>query len=82
MRDFFNDKIDFTCIAFDDVCRLNEKLLDVATKFDLFGETDRARQELEKFKLNFEVRVCDWKTNTTAKIIFFASRIDTPNCRW
>jgi hypothetical protein len=55
--DIFNDHIDYnTMNSLDDVENLNRKLLLVAQKYELFGDSDRARKELEKFLHNFEVR--------------------------
>jgi hypothetical protein len=52
--DIFNDKIDYDCTCFQDIVRLNEALLGVAKKYELFGESEKAINEVEKFKANFE----------------------------
>lgn len=51
----FNDKISYKVTSFNDVRYLNEVMLPVATKFELFGISEKALQELEKFKTNFEL---------------------------
>lgn len=53
--DIFNDKISYTCSSFDDLARINQQMLPVARKFDLFGNSDKAVKELEKYKINFEL---------------------------
>lgn len=52
--DLFNDKLNFICTTFEDICRLNEGMLGVVDKF-LFLDPKRAKSELEKFKANFEI---------------------------
>jgi len=56
VKDYFNDKLDLKCSRFTDFQRLNVKMLEVAEKFELFGEgSEKAREELEKWRQNFEV---------------------------
>lgn len=55
VEDIFNDKIDYSCSCFQDIVRLNESLLGVAKKYELFGESEKAIKEVEKFKANFEL---------------------------
>jgi len=52
--DLFNDKIDFNCSTFKDICRLNESMLGVIDKF-IFLDPKRALSELQKYKANFEI---------------------------
>jgi hypothetical protein len=53
--DVFNDKIDYNVTTFEQVVSLNDKMLEVVRKYQLFGESDKAKTELSKFKTNFEV---------------------------
>jgi len=56
VKDYFNDKLDLKCSRFTDFQTLNVKMLEVAEKFELFGEgSEKAREELEKWRQNFEV---------------------------
>jgi len=52
--DLFNDNIDYTCNTLEDLSRLNNDLLAFSKKFELFGDTQKTRTELEKFVRNFE----------------------------
>jgi len=52
--DLFNDKINFNCATFEDICKLNESMLGVVDKF-MFLDPKRAQSELEKYKVNFEI---------------------------
>jgi hypothetical protein len=52
--DTFNDKLDFKCKNFTDLKRLNEEMLKVALKYELFGENDKSTPYLRKFLENFE----------------------------
>jgi hypothetical protein len=52
--DLFNDKLNYNCATFQDICRLNESMLGVIDKF-LFLDPKRAQSELAKFKVNFEI---------------------------
>jgi hypothetical protein len=52
--DLFNDKINYNCTSFQDICTINEGMLGVVDKF-LFLDPKRAQSELEKIKHNFEV---------------------------
>ena len=55
ITDIFNDKLDYNCSSFADAARLNESMLFVAQKYKLFGRSEESKQELLKFKNNFEI---------------------------
>jgi hypothetical protein len=55
IQDIFNDKLDFSCNTFDDIVRLNAGLLSTSQKYELFGTSTKAQQELQKFLNNFEL---------------------------
>ncbi len=46
--DIFNDKISFVCTTFKDITKLNDAMLPVVHKYELFGETERAFGEVKK----------------------------------
>lgn len=53
--DIFNDKINYSCRNYQDLKRLNGQMLLVARKYELFGESDKAHQEITKFENNFRL---------------------------
>jgi len=55
IKDIFNDKTDYTCKSFEDLVRINGTMLEVVQKYELFGESDKAKLEISKFLSNFEV---------------------------
>jgi len=55
IKDLFNDHLDYSCTMFKDLVVLNQKMLSVAEKYEMFGESPKAKEELEKFKTNFEI---------------------------
>ena len=52
--DIFNDKINFDCFTYSNISRLNKAMLRVVHKYELFGETEKAYEEVNKFYNNFE----------------------------
>jgi hypothetical protein len=52
--DIFNDKISFVCSTFNDIIRLNDVMLPIVHKYELFGETEKAFEEVGKFCENFK----------------------------
>jgi len=52
--DIFNDKLDFTCLSFSDIIRLNKTLLPVARKFKFFDCTESAINALKQFLETYE----------------------------
>jgi len=54
IEDFWNDKIDYSCTTFADICRLNKDLLRVAVKYRLLGGSADAIEIIEMFMRNFE----------------------------
>jgi hypothetical protein len=55
VEDFFNDKLDFKCLSFKDLDRLNTEILPVARKFKLFECSKGALDALRLFLTNYEV---------------------------
>lgn len=53
--DIFNDKINYSCRKYQDLKRLNGEMLRVAQKYELFGESDKAHQEISRFENNFRL---------------------------
>lgn len=53
--DIFNDKINYSCSKFSDLVRLNNEMHVVIQKYELFGDSERARQETQKFLENFRL---------------------------
>src|SRR5689334_15398363 len=53
--DIFNDNLIYDCRTFDDIKGLNSEMLLVAGKYELFSGGQRAIEELNKFKDNFEI---------------------------
>ncbi|CAF2045199.1 unnamed protein product [Rotaria magnacalcarata] len=53
--DIFNDKINHSCSNYADLVRLNSEMYIVVQKYELFGDSDRARQEMLKFLENFRL---------------------------
>jgi len=54
IEDFWNDKIDYSCTTFEDVCRLNKELLRVAVKYRLLGGSAEATEVIEMILRNLE----------------------------
>ncbi|CAF1282823.1 unnamed protein product [Didymodactylos carnosus] len=52
--DLFNDNLNYKCEKYSDLVRLNKEMFVVAQKFELFGDSARAKAELEKFLTNFQ----------------------------
>ncbi len=55
VNDLFNDRLNYAPQTFDELVKLNSSMLAVALKYEMFGETNKAREELVKFKNNFEI---------------------------
>jgi hypothetical protein len=55
IEDIFNDNLQFGVAEFDSLMMLNEKMLAVAQKYKLFGESEPAREKLRQFLTNFEL---------------------------
>ncbi|CAF0836104.1 unnamed protein product [Didymodactylos carnosus] len=53
--DVFNDKLNYSCKTFADMVRLNEEMHAVVQKYELFGDSDKARKETWKFLDNFKM---------------------------
>jgi hypothetical protein len=53
--DIFNDKINYSCTRYSDLKRLNQDMLRVAQKYELFGDSEKAHQEIGKFENNFRL---------------------------
>lgn len=53
--DIFNDKINYSCKTYQDLKRLNGEMLRVVQKYELFGDSDKAHQEITKFENNFRL---------------------------
>lgn len=53
--DIFNDKLNYSCQTYSDLIRLNSEMFTVAQKYELFGDSEKARQEILKFSQNFRL---------------------------
>jgi hypothetical protein len=52
--DIFNDKLNFRCVEFQDLVRLNRDMVTVAHKYKLF-DSGPAIQEIDKFENNYRL---------------------------
>jgi hypothetical protein len=55
IKDFFNDKLDYTCNNLGDVVRLNIEMESVAKKYDIFDCTESALGVIKSFLTNLEI---------------------------
>jgi len=55
--DLFGDRIDFTCTNFQDLERITDSMIICLAKYS-FLDPSRAKSEIEKFKVNFELIQC------------------------
>ena len=55
ISDIFNDKLNYSCETYADLVRLNSEMYTVAEKYELFGDSEKARQEALKFLKNFQL---------------------------
>ncbi|CAF1630320.1 unnamed protein product, partial [Didymodactylos carnosus] len=53
--DIFNDKLNYTCVNYADLVRLNKEMLAVVHKYELFGDGEKAKNEVNKFLENFQL---------------------------
>jgi hypothetical protein len=51
--DMFNDRISYSCSSYQDIQKLNEQMLSIAQKYEVFGDSERAQQEIRKLEHNF-----------------------------
>jgi len=53
--DFFNDNIDYCCVNFEDVVRLNKEMARVGQKYRIFDCTQTALDVIQSFLTNLEI---------------------------
>jgi len=54
IKDIFNDKINYEDTSFNGLCILNSKMVEVAAKYEMFGDTEKTKVELKLFIINLE----------------------------
>jgi len=55
IKDLFNDKLNYNILEYNDLVLINNKMLEVAEKYKMFGESEPVNTELSKFLQNFEM---------------------------
>mmetsp|Transcript_11107 Transcript_11107/g.12219 ORF Transcript_11107/g.12219 Transcript_11107/m.12219 type:complete len:99 (+) Transcript_11107:318-614(+) len=56
------------CNSFTQICNLNNSMLNVALKYEMFGNTKKAASKLKQFLRNFELLQC-WLGEIHSKLI-------------
>lgn len=55
VTDTFNDQVNYQCSTFENIKLLNDRMIVVANKYKLFGESGNVKPILTIFKSNFEI---------------------------